>query len=172
MRIATLLLIFTVFVWPCRAQNVTTFTFGAGMGNAQLGGESTVYASGSAGFILRNGPVLFTADINVDMAPGEIKGPYYYDSSVDRCRNRNTGRFASDANCEALDIYAAASLDANVAIPGTTGFAGLGGRFGEATTPYVSAGLSISPLDQFSILFKVRAWADHLFAGAVFSLPF
>ena len=172
MRYVAGLLACLLLASPAFGQDLSAFTIGAGVGSADLNGEGVgVFASASAGLLFRRGYFLATADANMNLVGGDT-GPYYYDASVDRCRDSRSGQFARDELCQSTDFYFALTGDVNYMIPQTRAFIGVGGRLGAAPTPYVSGGIAATPLEGFGILFKGRAWMDYLYVGAFFSFPF
>ena len=171
-RYATILLASLLLAIPASAQDLSAFSIGGGIGRADLTGEGAdAFAGGSAGLLFQRGRFVATVDANMDVVSGGDTGPYYYDSSVDRCRDSRNGEFARDELCRNSQLYFAATGDVNYTIPQTRAFIGGGARLGAVSTPYVSGGISATPLDGFGILFKGRAWTDYLYVGALFSFP-
>ncbi len=148
-------------------QRKPVFTLGAGYGWADdeaLGGG---FGDITAGGVVSPGPFVFNGDLHINLAPGDGGGRYYHDSSVDRCRDSETGQFAKSSLCSDTVMRILGTLDANISIPSTDFFAGAGFRGGAHSGPYVSAGYVFLPETPYAGLFRGYFWKDYVTISAV-----
>lgn len=116
------------------------FSFGAIGGAHQFeedfGQEGFIGFSG--GLVYPMGLLLLTVDGELDAIFREDPdSPFYFDNSVDRCRDERNGQFATDADCAAAEIGGAVTGDVGLIVPGTRGLAiGAGYRAGTGSAPY------------------------------------
>ena len=157
------------------SSNQRGLTFGAGGGTAIFDSRKKGFGALNSGFVLRRARFIATAEAEVDVTSSDDEGNprYYWDSSVDRCRDSANGQFARSGLCgsNAMDFFLAATADANFAV-GIGSYAGLGVRVGEAATPYISLGYVGSPSDGYPMRLSAGFWTDYVSLAIRFYAPF
>jgi hypothetical protein len=107
---------------------------------------------------------LTPVDITVIAGEGTGDSRYYWDASVDRCRDSQTGQFARTALCNTEPTYKyAGAAEVNFApfTASASPFAGVGYRVGFGTDPYVTVGV-------ISTLGAVAQWYGRFSLGPNF----
>ena len=168
MKIAPLFLL--LFLAPSvHAQTQVTLGGGVGVGSIDDDTRAYLLLSGGAGHTF--GSFLGFADFNLGIGAGNEDGRFEFDSSVDRCRDGATGRFARDEQCSNAEYYVSVSADVNYQVADDGPFVGLGFQLGEPSSPYLSGGFDISSASsRWRWLVKGGFWPDLIFLKAVLVL--
>ena len=150
-------------------------TFGVGGGRAIFEGRTRGFGALNSGFVLRRAVFIITAEAEMDMTSSDEEGNprYYWDSSVDRCRDSSNGQFARSGLCgsAAMAFFFTTTVDANIAT-GNGLYGGMGIRLGEQAAPYVSLGYVTSPPSSSSMRLSADVWASYLSIAIRFYAPF
>ena len=140
-----------------------SFSLGGGFGYGEISGDSKAFILVSGGLQHSVSRFLIFGDLNMGVGEGEGNDDFYFDESVDRCRSRSTGRFASDTFCSNAEFYFSVAADGNFVLAGGDLFAGAGVQLGEPTSLYLSGGFVLTE----NILIKFGAWAEYISARAI-----
>ena len=171
MRILIVILT-TVFSFSvASAQNNQGFLIGLGLGGAEFNEDLTGFFGFTGGYAAQWNSFILNADLEIDMIPAEGDSRFSYDSSVDRCRDSTTGRFAKDSECSAVDLRFALTADADYYLGKSNVYFGAGYRVGSAASPYVSLGFLRGPLDNSAIHLKAMLWPSLISLRVLWYFP-
>ena len=161
------LLTLLLLALPATTFAQTALTLGAGGGYGEIDDEPEGYILLSGGFSHITSSFLITGDLEINAVASD-QDRYYRDSSVDRCRDSETGRFAEDSKCAPFEPFFSGSIDGNYLFSRKTLFVGAGYKFAAGTTPYISGGY-LSPSGFFQI--KLQGWANFFSIGGRVAIP-
>lgn len=113
MRLLLLAFFFALICAPASAQSKFEFarpfdfhlSGGMGLGSVGIGdGEVQSITPFALGMAFRVKYLIAGVDVTAAYGDAEPLDGFFFDSTVDRCRSRATGRFASDAACGTSDL--------------------------------------------------------------------
>ena len=151
------------------AQGGSEAIFGLGVGSSEL---ADLYVSFNGGGMFRLSPFVVSATFELDIAEEpDREGRYIMDSSLDRCRDSQTGQFAATKKCRETVLFYAAVLDVGYPILRNL-IVGAGFRAGEGSTPFLSSMYVFNRDSQHPIQVHVSAWAAYVSLSARFRFNF
>jgi hypothetical protein len=147
----------STFAGASQAQTTSSPTVEAGYANAfEVQGAEV-----GVGWRFSAGPLHFTPTVGGFIYQNE-DSRYYFDSNVDRCRDRSNGQFARDTQCNDSAIDAFGRLEVTADFRGIE--AGVGYRLAEESVPYGTVSFKLG--ETWAV--KANAGKDYVGLGIVF----
>jgi len=154
---------------PVKAQKESGAIIGLGGGSSE---RADLFASVIAGGVFDLSPFMTTATFEIDIAEEPDRdGRYVTDTSVDRCRDSQTGQFAGGEKCRETVFFFAGVFDVGYQVRRNLYF-GVGFRAGDASTPLLTGTYVWNSNTRFPMQANVSAWRDYVSLTLRFSYAY